>query len=52
MPLPPPQVPASSGVLHGFITCADTSCGAAVNSFGESRIFEEAAAPVSFARER
>ena len=36
----------------GFTTCGDTSCGAAVNSFGEFRIFEEAAAPASFARER
>jgi hypothetical protein len=46
-----PQAPAASGGLGGFITCADTSCGAAAASFGESRIFEEACAPVSFARE-
>jgi hypothetical protein len=52
MPLPTPHAPASSGGLDGFITCRDTSCGAAVNSFGECRIFEAAATPVSFARER
>jgi hypothetical protein len=51
MPLPTPQAPASSGGLDGFITCGDISCGAAVNFFGESRIFEEQPAPVSFARE-
>ena len=42
----------SSGGLEGFIMSGDTSCGGAVNSFGASRIFEEAAAPVSFIRER
>jgi len=41
-----------SGGLAGCITCAGTSCGAAANYSGEFRTCEEAAAPVSFVRER
>jgi hypothetical protein len=46
------QTQAPSGDPQGFITCVDIWCAVAVSSSGESRIFEEAAAPVSFVRER